>query len=106
MSDEGVNSFFRVPQELAIFARAVDGLTSRVEEERLYRRPSSLFKPDVQISRIRLTEGVSSGGPRGTVDRYEALVDPDDDTDARKACDPPMDDSHVDFDDRGELKDV
>ena len=61
-----------------------------------------LIKPDVRISRIRLTEGVSSEGTRRLSDHYEASLIPDNDKGARTNCDPRLDDNHVDFDDAGE----
>ena len=81
-------------------SRKSNSLNSRVEEERC--RPSPLFKPDLRISRIRLTEGVSSVSTRSPRDCHESTVNPDDDTDVRINCDRPGDDSHVDFDDAGE----
>jgi hypothetical protein len=40
----------------------------RAEEDRRRRRPSPLIKPDVQISRIRLTKGISARGQTQAVD--------------------------------------
>ena len=63
--------------------------------------PFPLIKPDVRISRIRLTEGFSSESTRSPCDRHEACSILDDGTNARKSCDRLEDDSHVDFDGSG-----
>ena len=55
----------------------------------------------MRISRIRLTEGVSSVSTRNPYDLHEAPVNQDDGPDARKSCDRSEDKSHVDFDGSG-----
>ena len=77
---------------------------SRVEEERR-RRPSSLIPPDVRISRIRRTKGISSVGTHRLNGHLEAFLIPDDDKDARRGCDHRADDSRVDFGGVGECSD-
>jgi len=77
-------------------ARGDDYLgVSRVEED-LW--SSSLIPPDVRISRIRRTEGVSCISTRRLSGRHAASLTPDDDKDEHTRCDPQADESHVDFD--------
>ena len=72
----------------------------RVEEER-QGRPSSLIPPDVRISRIRRTEGVSSVGTRRSRDCLAASLIPGSDRGARRECGRVEDGSHVGFDGGG-----
>jgi len=100
--------FTSIPDQLSRGKYLIESVGSFEQSSRggTPKRPSPLIPPDVRISRIRRTEGVSHISTRSLSGFPAALLTPDNRTSGdkesgREVGDSHVDFSHVDFDDGG-----